>query len=104
MLQQEVTAFPGPDLDEPRSLELPDDFSPRHVAMVNLSLGSVNARRRRPSCVSPVCSNLVVVNDDLYWRAVNAKGRGAAAWTFRNEAFFYATNSTYPYGLLPEEL
>ena len=43
MLQQEVTAFPGPDLDEPRSLELPDDFSPRHIVIVNLSLGYVNA-------------------------------------------------------------
>ena len=42
MLQQEVTAFSGSDLDEPRSLELPDDFGPRHIASVNLSLGYVN--------------------------------------------------------------
>ncbi len=31
MRQQEMTAFPGPDLDKPRYLQLADDLGPRHV-------------------------------------------------------------------------
>jgi hypothetical protein len=48
MLQQSVTAFPGPDLDESRSLQLPDHLGPGHLEIVNLPLGFVNAANDRP--------------------------------------------------------
>jgi hypothetical protein len=41
MLQQQVAAFPGPNLDESRSLQLADHLSPGHLAIVNLPLGFV---------------------------------------------------------------
>src|SRR5262245_55494677 len=43
MLQQEVTAFPEPDLNESCGLQPPDHFSPSHLRIVNLSLGSINS-------------------------------------------------------------
>jgi hypothetical protein len=42
MLQQQVAAFPGPDLDESCGLQLADHLGPGHLAIVNLSLGFVN--------------------------------------------------------------
>ena len=43
MLQQQVTAFSGPDFDESRSLQLTDHLGPGHCEIVNLALGYVNA-------------------------------------------------------------
>jgi hypothetical protein len=38
-----VTAFPGPNLDESRGLQLADHLGPGQVDIVNLPLGFVNA-------------------------------------------------------------
>jgi hypothetical protein len=43
MLQQQVTAFPGPDLDESCSLQFADHLGPCHLKIVNLPLGFVNS-------------------------------------------------------------
>jgi hypothetical protein len=43
MLQQHVTAFPRPDLDESCSLQLANHLGPGHLTIVNLPLGFVNA-------------------------------------------------------------
>jgi hypothetical protein len=43
MFQWQVTAFPGPGLDESCGLQLADHLGPGHLAIVNLSLGFVNA-------------------------------------------------------------
>jgi hypothetical protein len=43
MLHEQVAAFPGPDLDESCSFQLADHLGPGHLAIVNLSLGFVNA-------------------------------------------------------------
>ena len=53
VLQQQVAAFAGPDLDEPGSLQLMDHFGPRHPDSLNLSLGFVKR-------VNPIggCENL----------------------------------------------
>ena len=45
MLQQQVTAFPRPDFDESRGLELADHLGPSHRTIVNLPLGYVKKRR-----------------------------------------------------------
>jgi hypothetical protein len=56
MLQQEVAAFPGSDLDETRSLQLPDHLGPGHLKSLNLPLGFVNVSRAPSNCGAiPVC-------------------------------------------------
>jgi len=44
MLQQLMTAFSGPGLDESRGLQSADYLGPRHYQIVNLTLGYVKAR------------------------------------------------------------
>lgn len=43
MFQEQVTAFPRPDLDESCGLQLTDHLGPGHLVIVNLTIGFVNA-------------------------------------------------------------
>lgn len=48
MFQQHMPAFPRPNLDESRSLQLADHLGPGHLEILNLPLGFVNAVRADP--------------------------------------------------------
>ena len=65
MLQQQVAAFPGPDLDESRSLQLADHLGPGHLEIVNLPLGFVNARTWLSAGYETVCERCSALAHDI---------------------------------------
>jgi hypothetical protein len=54
VLQQQVAALTGPDLDESNGLRLPDHLGPDHLSSMNLPIGFVHARGDATASI-PVC-------------------------------------------------
>ena len=87
MLQQHVTAFPGPNFDESRSLQLADHLGPSHTLIVNLALGYVNAAGE-PVQVMKFDSRLrprlrPAANRSAYWTLVVVSREGIEPSTRR---------------------